>query len=49
MINVLEQLRIYGMEKLGRYYSQYRAIVLDPKPDDLNTGNIKVHIPRVQG
>ena len=45
----LEAIRIWGLEKLGRYYSSYRAFVLDPKPDDKNIGNILVHIPRVQG
>lgn len=45
----LEAIRIWGLEKLGRYYSSYRAFVLDPKPDDLGIGNILVHVPRVQG
>lgn len=45
----LEAIRIWGLEKLGRYYSHYRAIVLNSQPDDLNTGNILVQIPRVQG
>ena len=45
----LEAIRVWGLEKLGRYYSRYRAIVIDSQPDDLNTGNILVHIPRVQG
>lgn len=45
----LEAIRLWGLEKLGRYYSQYRAMVLDPHPDDSDTGNILVHIPRVQG
>ena len=45
----LEAIRIWGLEKLGRYYSHYRAIVLNSQPDDLNIGNILVQIPRVQG
>lgn len=45
----LEAIRTWGLEKLGRYYSSYRAIVIDSQPDDLHTGNILVHIPRVQG
>lgn len=45
----LEAIRIYGLEKLGRYYSRYRAIVLDPQPDEEHTGNILVQVPRVQG
>lgn len=45
----LEAIRIYGLEKLGRYYSRYRALVLESTPDDEGTGNILVHIPRVQG
>ena len=49
MTNPFEVLRIWGLEKLGRYYSQYRAIVVDSQPDDKNIGNIMVHIPRVQG
>lgn len=48
-MNPLEAIRIYGLEKLGRYYSKYRAIVLDSKPDEENIGNILVQIPRVQG
>lgn len=49
MNNPFEVLRVWGLEKLGRYYSQYRAIVVDSKPDDKNIGDITVHIPRVQG
>lgn len=45
----LEAIRIYGLEKLGRYYSRYRALVLDSQPDDKNIGNILVQVPRVQG
>lgn len=45
----LEAIRLWGLEKLGRYYSKYRAIVLDSNPDNDNTGNIIVKIPRVQG
>ena len=45
----LEAIRIYGLEKLGRYYSKYRALVLDSQPDEDGTGNILVQIPRVQG
>lgn len=45
----LEAIRIWGLEKLGRYYSAYRAFVIDPQPDDKHIGNILVHIPRVQG
>lgn len=48
-MNPLEAIRIYGLEKLGRYYSKYRALVVDSQPDDKNTGNILVQIPRVQG
>ncbi len=45
----LEAIRIYGLEKLGRYYSKYRAVVPDSQPDEDHTGNILVQIPRVQG
>lgn len=45
----LEAIRIWGLEKLGRYYSSYRALVIDSNPDDKNTGNILVQVPRVQG
>lgn len=46
----LEAIRIWGLEKLGRYYSSYRALVIDSHPDDDNIGNIIVQLPgRVQG
>ena len=45
----LEAIRIYGLEKLGRYYSKYRALVLDSQPDEEHIGNILVQVPRVQG
>ena len=48
-IDVWEILRKEGFEKLGRWYSQYRAVVLDNLPDDKNTGNILVEVPKVQG
>lgn len=49
-MTLLEVIRVWGLEKLGRYYSCYRAIVIDPHPDEDNTGNIIVQIPgRVQG
>lgn len=44
-----EAIRLYGLEKLGRYYSKYRALVIDSQPDDKNIGNILVQVPRVQG
>lgn len=48
-MDIWEILRREGFEKLGRWYSQYRAVVLDNLPDDKNTGNILVEVPKVQG
>ncbi len=45
----IESVRLWGLEKFGRYYSKYRAIVLDSLPDSQYTGNIVVKVPRVQG
>lgn len=48
-MDIWEIIRREGLEKLGRYYSKYRAIVINSHPDDLNTGNLLVEIPKVQG
>lgn len=43
----LELIHTQGVESLGRYYSTYRAVVLENE-DNTHTGKILLHIPMIQ-
>lgn len=48
IINLIKEWRTYGFEKLGRYYSSYRAFVIDNE-DPENLSRLILKIPDVTG
>lgn len=48
-MTIQEIIQKYGVEQLGRFYSKYRAVVVDNLDTELNKGRIKVFIPTIHG
>lgn len=48
VIQLLSDISLYGLEKMGLYYSQYRGWVFDAN-DPQGYGRIKVSVPEVYG
>src|SRR5690348_4529424 len=48
IIRFLHDLSLYGLEKMGLYYSQYRGFVADNQ-DPEGYGRLKVSVPEVYG
>lgn len=48
LIKLFQDIMIYGLERLGRYYSIYRAFVIDNN-DPLKLGRLKLKIPDIYG
>lgn len=44
-----DRILMHGLEWLGLYYSTYRAVVVDRRPDDNTQGKITVRVPAVDG
>lgn len=45
---IIYEMSMYGLEKLGLYYSQYRGWVVDNQ-DPLNLQRLKINVPEVYG
>lgn len=48
MSSIAEIIQKYGVEYIGRFYSTYRAIVVD-NVDDTNMNKLSLYIPSIQG
>jgi hypothetical protein len=48
LINLIQDISLYGLEKIGLYYSVYRGFVADAN-DPQSYGRIKVSVPDVYG
>ena len=48
LLRVIKDLTLYGLEKLGLYYSKYRAFVADNE-DPQGYGRLKVSVPEIHG
>lgn len=48
ILRLLHDISLYGLEKMGLYYSQYRGFVADTADPD-GYGRIKVSVPEVYG